>query len=249
MERFTQDIVAASCSEPMLIQFGHLESFVRARNAWRWVNQAVGNSFVLAADPLICKSGDSKDPWLVSGAIFDPATRTIHLEALKREWTDVIYDFKIDFGSIAAGVQKRFLDYNLPKSWEIPLAATFPKQLIDFAPPPSTQSYLHFGVNCINCALNGRLVFEGHIEGNVLTGPRKLDLLFAPRDIHADISLALLLAGSYEFTSIDGVNPMQKKIPRGHSASIFLDGTRGPHSWTNGISSCRVRAEVCQREC
>ncbi|CAM1511372.1 Fc.00g088850.m01.CDS01 [Cosmosporella sp. VM-42] len=198
MERFSQDIVTVICSEDMSFQFEHVETFERARETWGWVNEDEERAFILVGDPVACKSGNARDPWLVTHATFDPEALVIQLTATKKEWTEVTYEYKIDYGALETNLPKRFLDYDWGEPFEVSLTKPFPESLITFDEGVPGVFETKFFTNCNNCGIFGRLLFEGHIAGNILEGVTRLDLSIVPRDIHVDLNLEVLLSGYYD---------------------------------------------------
>ncbi|KAM0417086.1 hypothetical protein ACHAPT_012924 [Fusarium lateritium] len=197
MERFTHDVATIVCSGDMSIQFAHAETFERAKETWSWVNEDPKRAFVLVGDPVACKSGNARDPWLVTRATFDPEDLTIRLAAAKKEWTEVTYEYKIDYGAAETNLEKRFLDYSWGEPFEVSLTKQFPERLMTFEKEVPGVFETKFLTNCNDCGIFGRLLFEGHIAGNVFQGVTRLDLSVLPRDIHVDLNLEVLLSGYY----------------------------------------------------
>ncbi|KAH8650625.1 hypothetical protein BGZ60DRAFT_534277 [Tricladium varicosporioides] len=50
MEKFTEGIVVATCSETMAFQFKRREHFTQAEQAWNWVNRGDQRAFIMAGD-------------------------------------------------------------------------------------------------------------------------------------------------------------------------------------------------------
>jgi len=200
MERFADGIIEATCSENMVLQFGQRSVFATARKQWEWVNQNPQNALVLVGDPVLCKSGISRDPWLASHIIFDPATLVVRLDAAKKTWSEVTDEYEIDFGAAATRpTQKRsFLDDAYDLAYEVPLATKFPTNLFSFHAGNPSESEMDFKVNCQQCGISGKLFFTGRIAGNYLTGVTQLDLSLVPVGIEATLNLEFLFAGVYK---------------------------------------------------
>ncbi|KAH6889604.1 hypothetical protein B0T10DRAFT_561197 [Thelonectria olida] len=202
MGRFTDDIVAADCSENMSFQFKEgSTTFEKARESWDWVNKEEKRSFVLVGDPELCKSGKARDPWQVNRAEFDPANRTIRLAATKKEWIDVTYEYNIDFAAVEKKnkpSKRAIWDRSWSGAYEIPLNMPFPEELVTLGGDEDAAVDAKFAINCAECGLFGKLSFEGHIEGGIFKGVTRADLSVIPRDVHADVNLEFVLSGSYD---------------------------------------------------
>lgn len=218
MGRFSEGIVRSMCSESnILLQFDSVGTFDKAQASWNWVNEDTQKVFILVADPNLCNSGLDRDPWSVTHATFNPATREVRLNATKKRWAEVIYDYKIDFGAAeATTMQKRtsILDYAYNNAFEIPLTRTFGPNLFDFKfnDPTDNALAVQFGVKCNDCGLFGRLKFVGRIEGNYILGVTKFDLGLTPEGVHAVLNLELLFSGRYEL-GMYGLPDMKEVFP------------------------------------
>ncbi|KAF2677022.1 hypothetical protein K458DRAFT_396285 [Lentithecium fluviatile CBS 122367] len=222
-------------------QITQLELFDQAQTSWEWVNQDVQKSFILVADPALCNSGLSLDPWLVDHAKFDSATLEVRLDAAKKEWTEVIYEYKIDFGAADTGTaQKRssIFDRELDAAFKIPLTRrTFGSRLFGSSvkDPINNAIGVQFGVNCIDCGLFGRLKFIGHIKGNFL-GVTQLDASLTLESVHAALSLKFLFSGRYKL-GMYGLPDLKKTFDIVH---IPL-----PYSWKiDGIVKFGPKAKI-----
>ncbi|KAK1832041.1 hypothetical protein QBC39DRAFT_305847 [Podospora conica] len=200
MERFSWGISRATCSESIQVTFSQRSTFELARHAWEWVNQDDKRSFVLVADPILCNSGDDRHPWAVVGTTTDSSTLTITLQATRKEWRQVTYKYDIDFGAVATNptaVRKRLdlppWDGAFEAPLDIKLPSTLPLHVGD------DTNFVDFQVNCKDCGLSGRLLFEGHIQGGVFPFYlERCDISIKPIGVRAAIDLELLFAGAYE---------------------------------------------------
>ncbi|KAF9770320.1 hypothetical protein IL306_012158, partial [Fusarium sp. DS 682] len=178
MEKFTKAVVTIVCSEDM--------SFKTRRRA-----------FILVGDPVACKSGNARDPWLITHTTFDPENLAVRLTAAKKEWSKVTYEYKIDYGAVDTNLEKRFFDVELGTPFEVSLAKPFSGRLMTFDKGVPRVFEAQFFTNCNDCGVFGRLLFEGHIAGNIIQGVTRLDLSVLPRDIHVDLNLEIFLSGYY----------------------------------------------------
>lgn len=96
MEKFSTELASANCGETFSLTFLDRALFRRARRAWGWVNQGDANSFVLVGDPVLCASGDDRDPWIVSNATFDEGSNTISFPAVRGDWADIAAEFILE---------------------------------------------------------------------------------------------------------------------------------------------------------
>ncbi len=201
MQRFSDDITSAECSESLTITFGQRSSFEQARRSWDWVNQQPSRSFVLVSDPFFCGTGNDREPWLVVRTAADASRLVIHLEATKKEWSEVTYKYKIDFGAVGTSpdaLKKRLIPISKDESFKVPLEMPFPPSLFSFR-RGDDKNYVDFQLNCVDCGLTGMLLFEGHIHGAIL--PLSLDrfeITMKPVDVKAALNLEFLLSGSYK---------------------------------------------------
>src|SRR5205814_2118567 len=71
MERFRGMLKSVQCSEHMVLAFNSDTSFQYAIHAWKWVNEADRNSFIIIADDPACAPRDQRRPFNISGIHYD----------------------------------------------------------------------------------------------------------------------------------------------------------------------------------
>jgi hypothetical protein len=195
MAKFAFQLKKARCTSDMMVQFKHKISFDAAKKNWEWVNYNGMRSFVLIADHYLCGKDWSLDPWLVSTVTFNTTDLTVKMEAEKKTWKAIASSYAMDFGQTPFNRnQKRFLDFDFDKRFELDLSSEWPEAII-------TEQFEHatFAVTCKDCGTTGSLVFAGHIEGSVFGGIDKFMISAIPNNISASLNMEVSFGGSYDF--------------------------------------------------
>jgi hypothetical protein len=164
-------VTNSNCSENFTITFDERSTFERARRSWDWVNQQLSRSFVLVSDPDLCGTGDDRDPWLVVRTAADASRLIIHLEATKKEWREVTYKYKIDFGAVGTSpgvLDRRLIPISEDRAFTVPLEMSFPAAELFGFRTEDDENHVDFQLNCVDCGLTGKLLFEGHIHGDII---------------------------------------------------------------------------------
>ncbi|KAK4445695.1 hypothetical protein QBC34DRAFT_471872 [Podospora aff. communis PSN243] len=219
MERFIDGISEATCSEDMILRFSQRQAFVMAQTQWNWVNLGANRAFVLVSDPALCSSGISRDPWLVSHIAFDPAALVIRLDAVKKMWSEVTYEYELNFGAALTRPtpnKRALLDFAYDGAYEIPLTTPFPTDLFAFTAGDSGAANFKFDVKCQQCGIFGKLAISGYAAGNYLTGVKQVDFSVRPFGVRADLNLELFFSGQYQpgmygLPDIKAVQPLLDK--------------------------------------
>lgn len=76
VENFAKRMKSINCGtpgKPMVLEFSDKGSLSYAKSAWKWIDEAAVNHFVLVTGPDMCYKGDNRSPYLVSSIKFDDA--------------------------------------------------------------------------------------------------------------------------------------------------------------------------------
>lgn len=206
MEKFALFLKSVQCTENMILEFRFKLAFLAAQKAWEWVNFNGIRSFVLIANWKGCGDDRSKEPWVVSNAVFDEKALKIKLVAVKSTWKKVSNTMVLDFGDFIpgdnGGHDKRILDISLDKAFTLDLSSNFPTEIANWA-WDFDNAHAKLDIRCNACGTRGTLVFAGHVEASLFGGLEKFELSATPNNIGADVNLELAFEGSVDFTGAD----------------------------------------------
>lgn len=190
MENFADSLESASCAEAMILRFQDTDVYQAAQNSWNWVNLGPNRTFIMVGDPELCQSGNSRDPWAVTAADFDEATLTIRLTAKEKMWGEVAYSYVIEFGTPSQNLRKRWDDqFGFP----VDMTSSWPSSLISKDGSP----YYKFGIDCVDCGIEGAIDITGHIAGKYVT-PTEVAISVSPRGLKAEANFEVTLEGTLE---------------------------------------------------
>jgi hypothetical protein len=188
MERFADQLKSVNCSQDMMMAFKSNASYSSAVASWDWVNFNENRTFIMIANYPGCGIENSRQPWVVTSAAYDPANLVVHLNATKQTWAQVAHTYSLDFGRYnpaAFGNSRR--QFSGSKQITLDLAATLPVDL--------SSSYRGIGITCHACGTRGKLSIEGHIESSWFK-VTVFTITAKPSGVEADLNLALSLTGS-----------------------------------------------------
>lgn len=192
MEKFAYELESATCIEAFSLRFKTTPAFQDAKAAWETVNSDEQNSFFLVADTEKCAT-DERAPWMITHATFDEAKRMTSLQAIKKEWAEVIQSYVIDFGNVDTAPQKRAV--LVDESFTVPLDWAWPSELLKVDDNP----FLKLKADCIECGTKGSLVFAAHVEGDIIKGLTQALFSATPRGIEGNVNIEVEFDGHYEF--------------------------------------------------
>ncbi len=161
MERFAPQLKAVNCSQNMIMSFKANSSYQSAIQSWDWVNFNEQRTFIMIANYPGCGADNLRQPWVVSNADYDHRHLTVHLNATKKEWTEVAHTYNLDFGKYSTPISRKARRMNFNKQINLDLTATLPASFttsVDIIPN------LNVGVTCSNCGTRGTITLAGHVE-------------------------------------------------------------------------------------
>jgi hypothetical protein len=161
MERFAQELKAVNCSQNMMMSFKSNSSYQSAIQSWDWVNFNEQRTFIMIANYPGCGADNTRQPWVVSNVDYDPKHLIVHLNATKKEWTEVAHTYNLDFGQYSAPASSKARRMSFDKQVNLDLTAILPASFttsVDIVPN------LNVGVTCSNCGTKGTLTLAGHVE-------------------------------------------------------------------------------------
>jgi hypothetical protein len=205
MDKISFALESVSCTDGMTLKFKNKLFYLAAKFAWQWVNYNDMRSFVMVSSWEGCGNPRERDPWVVSNAVFDDKASTAKLAATKSTWQKVSNTTVLDFGDIVLGHQgtkdKRVLDVSLSKVFTLDLSSSFPTEIVNWTMnTPFADASL--AINCVNCGTTGTLAFAGHVEASLFGGLEKFELSATPRNIAANLDLALEFSGEVDFDGL-----------------------------------------------
>jgi hypothetical protein len=187
MERFSQQLSAVNCSQNMVMSFNSNTSYQSAIQSWDWVNFNEQRTFIMIANYPGCGADNSRQPWVVSNVDYDPTHLTVHLNATKKEWTEVAHTYNLDFGKYSSPTPSKARRMSFDKQINLDLTATLPAS---FTTSIGIVPDLNVDVTCSNCGTKGTLTLAGHVETswwNVQT----FTVTANPTGVQMDLNLAI----------------------------------------------------------
>jgi hypothetical protein len=192
MERFAQQLSAVNCSQSMMMSFNSNSSYQSAIQSWNWVNFNEQRTFILIANYPGCGADNSRQPWVVSSADYDPSHLTVHLNATKKEWTEVAHSYNLDFGQYSAPAPSKARRMSFDKQINLDLTATLPAA---FTTSVNIVPDLNVGVTCTNCGTKGTLTLAGHVETS-WWNVQSFTVTANPTGVQMDLNLAISVSAT-----------------------------------------------------
>jgi len=191
MERFADDLKSVDCSEQMTMAFKSNEAYQDAIDDWEWVNFNEKRTFILIANYPGCGRNRSRQPWVVSNVQYDVPNFIVHLNATKKNWTDIAHLYSLDFGiyqPLPSPNNPRAL-IEATKSFSVDLYHALPSTIFS-----SSFGQFSFGIECNECGTSGSLEISGHVESN-LFGLSQFKVSVIPHGIQAHLALRMIASG------------------------------------------------------
>lgn len=192
MERFADQLTAVDCSQNMMMTFKSNSSYQSAIQSWDWVNFNEQRTFIMIANYPGCGADNSREPWVVSNADYDPTHLVVHLNATKKEWTEVAHTFNLDFGQYAPASSSKTRRWGIDKQVNLDLTSTFPAS---FVTSVDITPNLNVGVTCSNCGTKGTLTLAGHVEMS-LWNLETFTVTANPTGVQMDLNLAISVSAT-----------------------------------------------------
>ncbi|KAF9892066.1 hypothetical protein FE257_002472 [Aspergillus nanangensis] len=207
IDRFSYALDSVVCTiDCIKLTFRNRLFFQAAKAAWEWVNFSKLRTFVLVLTGEGCSSADTRDPWVVSDATFDPDEFIITLQAQKNTWKLVCDRYILDFGDIDTGQgrnQKRLFDWNF-NVFTLNLTTSLPTEIVHWnLSNPNVDASL--AIDCNDCGTKGTLAFAGHVEVSLFGDLEHFQLSATPRGIEGDLNLSLAFHGDVDFDGLPAV--------------------------------------------
>jgi Domain of unknown function (DUF7029) len=204
-ERFANELKSVSCKANSSITMTFLSNttFQTAVASWSWVNFSENRTFILIANSDGCSMDNTRQPWVVSNANYDPSNLVVHLSATQSSWPEIAHTFTLDFGKYkrsSPSSQKRSL-IDTTKSFSIDLSRPLPQGLLPAKSlpdilPSSVLNNFDFTIDCDNCSSKGTLEFQGHVESNLFKGLSDFTMTVIPHGFEADLDLKVKATGT-----------------------------------------------------
>jgi len=192
MERFSQELNAVNCSQNMIMSFKSNSSYQNAIQSWDWVNFNEQRTFIMIANYPGCGTDNSRQPWVVSNVDYDPEYLIVHLNATKKEWTEVAHTYNLDFGQYSAPTSSKARRMSFDKQINLDLTATLPAS---FTTSVNVVPDLSVGVTCSNCGTKGTLTLAGHVETS-WWDVKTFTVTANPTGVQMDLNLAISVSAT-----------------------------------------------------
>jgi hypothetical protein len=139
-----------------------------------------------------CGAEQSRQPWVVSNVDYDPKHLIVHLNATKKEWTDVAHTYNLDFGQYSPPASSKTRRWGMDKQINLDLTSTFPAA---FTTSVDITSNLNVGVTCNKCGTKGTLTLAGHVEMS-WWDLKAFTVTANPTGVQMDLNLAISVAAT-----------------------------------------------------
>lgn len=241
----------------MMMSFKSQDSYSSAVASWDWVNFSENRTFIMIANYPGCGAANSRQPWVVSSAAYDPANLAVHLNATKKTWTEVAHTYSLDFGRYGPPTStKNRRQFSGDKQISLDLGATLPVDLTSGFGDASDG----LSITCKACGTQGKVTLDGHIESSWFQ-ITVFTLTAKPVGLQADLNLALTvtsenLAYSWKpdpitfFTIGIGGFSIPELITVGPSleigAGVALSGAKGSATISSTIKAVIPDSSIAQ---
>lgn len=199
MDLFSSELRSVTCQDNDLsLTFTNQATYQAAISDWDWVNLAENRTFIMIVNYGGCDEEDGRQPWVVTGATYDPTHFNVQFAATQKSWSELGNDISIEWGSYVAPTPstkaKRlswgdFIPTTNLGTHTLSLAHTIDTTFFN----KTTQSGLDFSVNCHNCATKGSLAISGKVTGGSTVS---VTMEAVPQDIEFDLGLELDVSGT-----------------------------------------------------
>lgn len=202
VENFAKRMKSISCGvpgKPMLLEFSDTESLKYAKSAWKWVDNADVNHFVLVTEPDMCYKGDNRSPYLVSAIKFDDAKLSAEITAEERPWDEVAQQFRLNLGHeyvdpATSNVTHPHLARRGDDGTQMDISHTFNGNLFNYAKDSKETAGMALSAN-LELTTGGSIIADFDVEKNILQIPKDATLKIHPQGVNALMKLSLDVDG------------------------------------------------------
>ncbi|KAF9692544.1 hypothetical protein EKO04_009649 [Ascochyta lentis] len=202
VENFAKRMKSISCGtpgKPIVLEFSDVDSLSYAKSAWKWVDDADVNHFILVTEPDMCYKGDNRSPYLVSGIKFDDAKLSAEITAEEKPWDEVAQHFKLNLGHeyvdpATANVTHPHLARREDDGKAMDISHTFSGNLFNYAKDSKETAGMALSAD-LELTTEGTIIADFDVEKNFLKIPTDAKLNIHPQGVNALMKLSLDVDG------------------------------------------------------
>ncbi|KZM25444.1 uncharacterized protein EKO05_0008127 [Ascochyta rabiei] len=198
VENFAKRMKSISCGapgKPIVLEFSDADSLSYAKSAWKWVDDADVNHFVLVTEPDMCYKGDNRSPYLVSAIKFDDAKLSAEITAEEKPWDEVAQHFKLSLGHeyvdpATANVTHPHLARREDDGKAMDISHTFSGNLFNYAKDSKETAGMSLSAD-LELTTEGAIIADFDVEKNFIGFPTDAKLNIHPQGVNALMKLSL----------------------------------------------------------
>ena len=201
VENFAKRMKSISCGapgQPIKLEFSDVDALSYAKSAWKWVDDADVNHFILVTEPDMCYKGDNRSPYLVSAIKFDDAKLFAEITAEEKPWDEIAQDFKLSLSheyvdpTKADATHPHLTRRDDAKTMDI--SHTFNGNLFNYAKDSKETAGMALSAD-LELTTAGNVIADFDIEKNVLKIPTGAKLNIHPQGVNSLMKLSLNIDG------------------------------------------------------
>lgn len=202
VENFARRMKSISCGapgQPIKLEFSDVDALSYAKSAWKWVDDADVNHFILVTEPDMCYKGDNRSPYLVSAIKFDDAKLFAEIIAEERPWEEIAQDFKLSLSheyvdpAKAGATHPHLRRRDDGKTMDI--THTFNGNLFNYAKDSMETAGMALSAD-LELTTAGNIIADFDIEKSFLKIPTGAKLNIHPQGVNALMKLSLNIDGN-----------------------------------------------------
>lgn len=199
VENFAKRMKSINCGtpgKPMVLEFSDKGSLSYAKSAWKWIDEAAVNHFVLVTGPDMCYKGDNRSPYLVSSIKFDDAKLSAEIIAEEKPWEEIAQDFTLNLGHeyvnpATASATHPHLTRRQDEGKPMDISRTFSRSLFNYTKDSRETSGLSLSAN-VDLTTGGSIIADFEIiKSSLLNIPKDAKLTIHPQGLNAIMALRL----------------------------------------------------------
>lgn len=204
VENFAKRMKSITCGapgQPIVLEFSDMDALSYAKSAWKWIDDADVNHFVLVTEPDMCYKGDNRSPYLVSAIKFDDAKLSAEITAEEKPWDEVAQEFNLNLGHeyvdpAGANITHPHLARRGDDDGkQMDISHTFTGNLFNFAKDSKETAGMALGAD-LELTTEGSIIADFDIiKSKFLKIPEDAKLTIHPQGVNALMKLSLNLDG------------------------------------------------------